>query len=83
MADITWQDRIDGTLGSVDRRFAVHENDKDRAYDMLGQLRAESIGIQQVKKAYADKLRAKNCLPKVIDEAVQRVGAFFGPWIKD
>jgi hypothetical protein len=79
--DGEWRDKIEGTLGVADRRFARHSNDQERAFDLLKQLRVEGVGMSEVEEAYRELLADHT--PAAFSDEMRRVAEHFRPWLRD
>jgi hypothetical protein len=80
MAD--WRALIRRCFGIADGRFALHDDEQDVAYELLGALRAENVKWEDVEEAFEDWLahRTPNARGHSQSELI-RVKAFLEPWL--
>lgn len=64
---------IPGMFGGVDKLFAIHPNDQERAIDCLNLAFYNSITLEQFTKLCTEYLRNSGCSKAHIDQEVDRL----------
>lgn len=77
-----WKTLIAGCFGVADGKFAGHETEQQRAYELLGTLRQQNVNWEDVEEAFEDWLgkRTPNARGHSQGE-MERVRAFLEPWL--
>ena len=44
---MSWKDKVPGAFGSVDKKFAIHPNDSERAAELLEAANKEGVGLKE------------------------------------
>ena len=70
---MSFKEKIPGCFGSVDKIFARHYNDTDRAKDMLIEALQETKSWGEFENSIRDYLSKEKCPKKHIDEQIERV----------
>lgn len=76
-----WKEKLSRCFGLSDRKFAGHPSDKQRAYELLGYLIQQNIGMSEVEAELRIILKDTHNLHE--DEQIERVRDFFKLWLDD
>ena len=78
-----WRDKVAGTLAGEAAPFAVHPLDERRAWDLLGELRADEATWDEVEAAFRGYLKGR-CIRNTdfIDEQIREVERHYRPWLR-
>lgn len=77
---MSWKDKLPGCFGSVDKKFARHHLDNERAAKLLAELVEEQVQLADVV-AEAKKHLASTP-PEQQSEELAEVQRKFGPWLE-
>ena len=78
-----WKDQIAGCFGVEDVKFALHANDAQQAYEMLGRLIMGNVSWGEVHQAFRAFLNQKVKDQAHIQEQMDRVTDHFRAWLDD
>lgn len=70
---MSWKKRIPCCFGAVDKKFARHANDCERASEMLAEANKENIGWKEYLEKIEDWLKEQGCNANHIKEEMERV----------
>jgi hypothetical protein len=70
---MSYQDKIPGCFGSVDKIFAGHPADTERAKEMLVEALQEISSWSEVENAIKEYLGKENCTQDHIKEQIARI----------
>ena len=77
------EDLVAGTFGHVDKKFACHQNDRDRAFEYLTTLRNERKGWSFAKQQLEDYLNGNVEDENHRDEQIKKAERMLEPWLDD
>ena len=80
---MAWDHQVGGCFGNMDKMFATHPPDEDRAFEWLKSLRERGIGWEAVRAQIEEYLKAEGCGPDHIAEQIMRAEVKFRPWLLD
>ena len=72
-----------GCFGQVDRLFAIHPYDEQRAFALLQKLRLLNTAWSDVRDRFRQALYADGCRADHITEQIVSVEAHYRPWLYD
>lgn len=78
---MSWKDDIAGTFSETSKEFAGHALDEGRAFDLLGRLRKEGVGLKEALKAFEDHLASVD--PEHVKRQLAAVEEHYKPWLID
>ncbi|MDT0577171.1 hypothetical protein RM533_13465 [Croceicoccus sp. F390] len=78
-----WQTDLAGCFDNLDRLFAYHAMDEDRAFALLAKLRAQGIGWRTLSDAIRALLDGDGCSVQHVELQMQQVEQRFRPWLGD
>lgn len=78
---MSWKDDIAGTLSETSREFAGHSLEEGRAFDLLGRLRREGVGLKDALKGFSDHLDGVD--PEHVKRQLDKVKEHYKPWLLD
>ena len=78
---MAWQNMIQGCFGLADREFAGHPSDEQRAFELLSELRENSVGWTEFETELRSQL--SNMSKLHANDQVERVASFFRMWLLD
>ena len=58
---MSWKDKISGAFGGVDKKFASHPNDSERASELLLAANKENIGLEEYLYEMTAWLTSQGC----------------------
>ena len=67
--------------GMDDRKFALHPEDSNRAFELLIKLRKKGIGLSRVQNCMRNLLSSQS--KDHIDKQLKEVKTHYGPWLLD
>jgi hypothetical protein len=70
---MSWKDKIPGTFGVADKKFAGHPCDSERAAEMLKIAIKEGVGYSDYLEGIEDWLKSQGCIQEHIDQEVIKV----------
>ena len=76
-----WKTKIAGCFGVVDKIFAGHQNEEDRAFELLEVLRSENIRWSELEVATREYLKDTN--PAHIEKQIKRLSSAMKFWIEN
>lgn len=77
---MSWINKIPGCFGSEDREFALHNNDRTRAQEMLSEALLSDVGFAEYKAELESWLTAQGCNPEHTQKQLKRIsnlGSYF------
>ena len=77
----TWQDEISGGFAGMTAPFALHPNDKKRAFAMLSSMNEQGVTWPEVETAIRDYLTERNVIQSELDKQMKRVEEKLKPWL--
>lgn len=80
MAD--WTNQISGCFGEVDREFAVHGLDEERAFELLKLLRERRTSWDEAKERFREFLKEDGCSQDHIDRQMKRIRRYMKVWLQ-
>jgi len=78
---MSWKDDIAGTFSETSKEFAGHALDEGRAFDLLGRLRSEGVGLEEALKGFDEHLNGVD--PDHVRRQVSKVKEHYKPWLID
>ena len=78
---MAWQDRIRGTLGASDHKFANNQLDKERAASLLLELVEAQIDYPTVETEYRLHMTINGYSPMEVASVVTELQLLFGAWL--
>lgn len=76
-----WKTKIAGCFGVVDKIFAGHQNEEDRAFELLKTLRSENIRWSQLETATREYL--KNTPTEHTEKQIKKLSSAMKFWIEN
>lgn len=76
-----WQGDLAGCFDNLERLFASHEMDEERAFRLLGRLRAEGVSWRELRDEIRDLLENDGCSIQHIEMQMTQVEERFRPWL--
>ena len=77
----TWQEKIPGGFAAMTAPFALHPNDKKRAFAMLGSMIEERVTWPEAETAIRDYLTERNVIHGELNKQMKRVEEKLKPWL--
>ena len=68
-----WKHKIPGSFGSVDKKFAGHANDSERAAELLEAANKADVGLNEYLTEIEKWLKSKGCSAKHIQQEMKKV----------
>ncbi len=68
-----WKDRIPGSFGSEDKKFASHYYDCERAVKLLEEANKANVGLKEYLTEIENWLRSKGCDDEHIHQEIENV----------
>jgi hypothetical protein len=75
--------QIPGCFGEMDKKFAIHPSDEERAFDLLTRLRKDGKGWKDTRTLIKDYLESEDVSPTQISEELERARRMLKPWLID
>lgn len=76
-----WVADLAACFGSLDRLFASHAMDEERAFALLARARAEGVTWREFSDATRALLEADGCSIQHIEMQMKQVERRFRPWL--
>ena len=73
---------IPGCFGEVDREFAVHGFDEDRAFELLKMLREKGTSWEEARGQFRKFLQDDGCSKEHINRQMKRIREHMRPWLR-
>jgi hypothetical protein len=70
---VDWKDRIPGSFGSVDKKFAGHALDSERAAELLEAANKANVGLKEYLTEIENWLKSVGCSAEHIREEMKKV----------
>ncbi|TLU81458.1 MAG: hypothetical protein FDX21_11550 [Chlorobium sp.] len=70
---MSWKDKIPGSFGSVDKKFAGHSLDSERAAELLEAAIKANVGFKKYLAEIENWLKAEGCSAAHIQEEMKKV----------
>ena len=77
------RDLVASTFGHVDKKFACHQNEKNRAFEYLTILRDEGTGWSVAKQQLKDYLNGNVKDENHIEKQIKKAERMLEPWLDD
>lgn len=78
---MSFKDKIAGAFGSVDKKFAGHPNDLERAGELLVACVKEKISLEDLLRAVEEYLKASGASSEHIQTELSKVKKKFSAWL--
>ena len=79
---MTWEDDLSACFDNLDRLFALHSMDEERAFRLLARARYEGITWNEMATAVRKLLERDGCGVEHIEQQVRQVEVRFRPWLR-
>lgn len=70
---MNWKDKIPGSFGSVDKKFAGHALDSERAAELLEAANKADVGFKEYLTEIENWLKSVGCSDAHIQEEMKKV----------
>lgn len=70
---MSWEEKISGCFGFVDKQFALHHSDGKHAAQLLAAANAENVGFNEFCQEIENWLVNQGCNKEHIDQEMERV----------
>ena len=77
-----WRDDLAGCFDNLERLFAFHAMDEERAFQLLARVRNEGVTWRQLSDAVRALLEGDGCTPLQIERELSQVELRFRPWLR-
>jgi hypothetical protein len=78
---VAWQDRIRGTLGASDHKFANHQSEREEAVSLLLELVGAQIDFATVETEYRLYMTTNGYSPMEVASVITELQLLFGAWL--
>ena len=68
-----WKDKIPGSFGSADKKFAGHANDCERAAELLEAANKADVGLNEYLTEIEKWLKSEGCSAAHIQQEMEKV----------
>lgn len=80
---LSWQNDLAECFDRVDRLFALHSMDDERAFRLLAKLRAEGVTWLEFSNAVRELLDADGCSVQHVEFELKQAEPRFRPWLAE
>lgn len=78
-----WRDDLEACFDRLERLFAFHTMNEERAFQLLASARAEGVTWRQFSDAVRDLMAGDGCTALQIERELGQVEARFRPWLRE
>ena len=80
---MAWDRELPGCFGDVDKIFAEHPLDEERAFAWLRLLREQHQGWAEAKRQISEYLKSEGAAAAHIAKQIKRAEHRLRPWLRD
>jgi len=80
---MSWEEDLAGCFDNLERLFALHSMDEEKAFRLLERARREGVTWLEMSNAIRALLEGDGCTVQHIERQVAQVETRFRPWLPD